>query len=141
MADGDSQSASRQTQKSSLRSSPPSSAFAVVEPNYDEAALVKSNFVVRVWEGFKRDPSLNTTQTGTVGADGRLFDVEGAAQATANSPLARKLKGRHLQMIAIGGSIGRENLPAFVSTTDHSQEPVFSSALALHWQTAVRHHC
>lgn len=29
-----------------------------------------------------------------------------AAQRTANTGLVRKLKGRHLQMIAIGGSIG-----------------------------------
>ena len=33
-------------------------------------------------------------------------DPAWAAQNTANSGLVRKLKGRHLQMIAIGGSIG-----------------------------------
>ncbi|KAK9449886.1 amino acid permease-domain-containing protein [Limtongia smithiae] len=34
------------------------------------------------------------------------YDMEAAARRTAESPLARRLKGRHLQMIAIGGSIG-----------------------------------
>ena len=34
------------------------------------------------------------------------FDVRAANYRTAHSLLARELKGRHLQMIAIGGSIG-----------------------------------
>ena len=62
---------------------------------------------MRIWESFKRDPHAHATPRGTIGADGKVFDVEGAAQATANTALARKLKGRHLQMIAIGGSIGK----------------------------------
>jgi amino acid transporter len=36
----------------------------------------------------------------------RFYDVRAANARTANSGLARDLKGRHLQMIAIGGSIG-----------------------------------
>lgn len=34
------------------------------------------------------------------------YDVRRAAVQTANTSLVRRLKGRHLQMIAIGGSIG-----------------------------------
>lgn len=38
--------------------------------------------------------------------DPNLSEVEKMAIITANSPLSRSLKGRHLQMIAIGGAVG-----------------------------------
>lgn len=43
------------------------------------------------------------------------YDVRAANYRTAHSLLARELKGRHLQMIAIGGSIGewRFSMPVF----------------------------
>ncbi|KAK4158484.1 glycoside hydrolase [Chaetomidium leptoderma] len=40
------------------------------------------------------------------GGGGHYFDMHAANVGTANSLLSRELKGRHLQMIAIGGSIG-----------------------------------
>ncbi|MCJ1431682.1 glyceraldehyde-3-phosphate dehydrogenase 1 [Xylographa pallens] len=66
----------------------------------------QGSFFHRTWDGFKRDPNRLISPKGVVGADGKVFDAEAAAQATADSPLHRSLKGRHLQMIAIGGSIG-----------------------------------
>ncbi|GMM32352.1 bifunctional polyamine/amino acid permease [Martiniozyma asiatica (nom. inval.)] len=41
-----------------------------------------------------------------VPVDSRLTDIERANLVSANVPLMRSLKSRHLQMIAIGGSIG-----------------------------------
>lgn len=72
----------------------------------DEENRPRPNLPRRVWDSFQRDPNAHATPVGTLGANGKVFDLEGAAHATANTTLARKLKGRHLQMIAIGGSIG-----------------------------------
>ncbi|KAF2652245.1 putative amino acid permease [Lophiostoma macrostomum CBS 122681] len=73
---------------------------------YGESSFHRDGLGRRIMESFKRDPRMAMTPKGTLGADGKVFDVETAAQNTANSPLHRTLKGRHLQMIAIGGSIG-----------------------------------
>lgn len=68
--------------------------------------LRKQSFAARFLGSFQRDPNAHTMPKGSFSGDTRVFDVEGAAQSTAASPLQRHLKGRHLQMIAIGGSIG-----------------------------------
>ncbi|CAG8957858.1 hypothetical protein HYFRA_00000198 [Hymenoscyphus fraxineus] len=75
-------------------------------PRYEEAIELQRGVPQRVISSFKRDPALAVTPRGAIGGNGRVYDPENAALATANSPLARELKGRHLQMIAIGGSIG-----------------------------------
>ncbi|KAL8703282.1 MAG: hypothetical protein Q9201_003523 [Fulgogasparrea decipioides] len=73
---------------------------------YDEKPAQPRSVAKRAWDSFKHNPDYHITPKGVVGANGQIYDVESAAIATAESPLARKLKGRHLQMIAIGGSIG-----------------------------------
>ena len=80
--------------------------FGVAEPYDHRVTRAKGSIPYRIWDSFKRDPNLHASPYGVIGAKGHVFNVEAAAQATADSPLARRLKSRHLQMIAIGGSIG-----------------------------------
>ncbi|KAH8588365.1 amino acid transporter-like protein [Bisporella sp. PMI_857] len=56
----------------------------------------------KAFDGFLRHDDYNPEAA----VHGRVFDAHQAAHNTANTLLSRKLKGRHLQMIAIGGSIG-----------------------------------
>jgi amino acid transporter len=57
----------------------------------------------KAFDGFLRNSAYNPDAP----VNGRVFDHKQAAFNTANTALVKKLKGRHLQMIAIGGSIGK----------------------------------
>ncbi|KAI9733445.1 MAG: hypothetical protein M1818_007193 [Claussenomyces sp. TS43310] len=61
---------------------------------------------IRALDDFRRDSASSTATAITPVVNGRRYDAKAAAARTVKSPLARRLKGRHLQMIAIGGSIG-----------------------------------
>ncbi|CAM1506824.1 Fc.00g064650.m01.CDS01 [Cosmosporella sp. VM-42] len=88
------------------------SSFSMREPDYDNDALPR--YWDRFMDGFKRDPNsslfapdtVSDIEGGRVHNGAHYYDLQSATLETANSGLARKLKGRHLQMIAIGGSIG-----------------------------------
>jgi len=64
----------------------------------------KAPWTTRFVDSFRRDP--NAEIINPAGDSHGRFDHRAAAEATANSGLKHKLKKRHLQMIAIGGSIG-----------------------------------
>ena len=94
-------------EKGSIKSAPiPDYYSQAGEPSYEETTIIHASWPRAMVNSFKRDPNLALTSRGVIGANGRDFDPEMAAVLTATSPLARKLKSRHLQMIAIGGSIG-----------------------------------
>jgi amino acid permease len=74
---------------------------------WGEQETGQETFLLKTFKSFKRDPNKRVSRGDAYGADGRVYDVRQATRATAEAPLIRRLKGRHLQMIAFGGSIGR----------------------------------
>ena len=77
-----------------------SASTSTVTPLLAKPQRVKA--LPQAFNGFLRNSASNIDYP----AKGRRFDSKLAAYNTANTSLVRRLKGRHLQMIAIGGSIG-----------------------------------
>ena len=83
-----------------------SASTSTVAPLVTKPEGVK-RFQVKALDGFRSGPARHVAPV--LGQNGRNFDAKAAAFNTANTPFAKRLKGRHLQMIAIGGSIGKIN--------------------------------
>lgn len=89
--------------------SPPPSA---VNEKAGLATPIHRSLPTRIIDSFRRDPNQHikshesNEELRIEHGHADSYDVEAAINNTANSPLAKKLKTRHLQMIAIGGSIG-----------------------------------
>lgn len=67
-----------------------------------QAELIREPWHKRFVDSFKRDPNARVINPDAGGG----YNLDAAAVNTAESPLHRSLKPRHIQMIAIGGSIG-----------------------------------
>lgn len=77
--------------------------------------------IQRFFEGFKRDPRSEFYSRDHIDPEvrsniGPYYDLRRATADTAQTGgLMRRLKGRHLQMIAIGGSVGMYTFYVFWS--------------------------
>lgn len=93
-----------------LESPPQSSHSTAYDGEMDNVSHTNRTRVKDFVDTFRRDPNAVVSSSTASNLDGRestsMYDIDAATAATAASPLLRKLKGRHLQMIAIGGSIG-----------------------------------
>ena len=81
-----------------------SGSTSTITPLLTRPKGVKSFNTPKAFDSFRSGP--DRTFAPALGENGRLFNAQAAAWNTANTPLVRRLRGRHLQMIAIGGSIG-----------------------------------
>jgi hypothetical protein len=91
--------------------------------------------VARIIDGFR--PATVQTE-GATAVDGH-FDAHAAAKGTVDCGLQRSLRGRHLQMIAIGGAIGECARPRV--TRADGQAPGSLWRLGRRWPLAARRRC
>jgi amino acid transporter len=91
--------------KDLLKAKAERSASAESPPAYGESSSRRGSLGQRILESFQRDPNAHVTAFASF-SESKGYDIENAAEKAATSPLQRHLRGRHLQMIAIGGSIG-----------------------------------
>ena len=113
--------------------------------SFDKAAQLRHGSITPHHDGFfsafspssfKRNPNARVVTEAT-DSEGRPLED----QPPAEPALAMKLKERHLQMIAIGGSIGRGNFDSDRNNmTNTAQVPVSSLVLAQHCPPAVLLH-
>ncbi|OIW22837.1 amino acid permease [Coniochaeta ligniaria NRRL 30616] len=88
------------------------SSFSVRERPVETARVPSGNFQATLHDfvdSFRRDSQAYTNPVPSSSHSNgglRYYDIKSANARTASTSLSRELKGRHLQMIAIGGSIG-----------------------------------
>jgi amino acid transporter len=86
------------------KTKPYSGSTSTVTPLLTRPKGIKSISPPKAFDSFRSGP--DHAFAPALGEHGRQYNAKAAAWNTANTPLVRRLKGRHLQMIAIGGSIG-----------------------------------
>lgn len=86
----------------------------------------------KTFESFRRASASSASTALSLAANGRIYNQKAAARNTARSPLVRSLKGRHLQMIAIGGSIG---MYLYIDT----YMPIYSTHLVGYTRHIIHH--